>query len=62
MEYDKYLFSEYNMFIVIRSCLMYSVMVIQSYIIYTDKIHKKLNNGLNQKVNEQDSQHLLQVS
>ena len=50
------------MFIVIRSCLMYSVMVIQSYIIYTDKIHKKLNNGLNQKVNEQDSQHLLQVS
>ena len=50
------------MFIVIRSCLMYSVMVIQSYIIYTDKIHKKLNNGLNQKVNEQDSQHSLQVS
>ena len=62
MEYDKYLFSEFNMFIVIRSCLMYSVMVIQSYIIYTDKIHKKLNNGLNQKVNEQDSQHSLQVS
>ena len=50
------------MFIVISSCLMYPMMVIQSYKIYTDKIHKKLNNGLNQKVNEQGSPHSLQVS
>ena len=32
------------------------------YNIYTDKIHKKSNNGLNQKVNKQGSQHSLQVS
>ena len=38
------------------------MMVIQPYIIYTDKIHKKLNTGLNQKVNKQGSQHSLQVS
>ena len=50
------------MLIVIRSSLMYPIMVIQSYIIYRDKIHKKLNNGLNQKVNKQGSQHSLQVS
>ena len=31
---DKYFFREYNMFIVIRSCLMYPMMVIQTYITY----------------------------
>ena len=30
-----------GMFIVLISCLLYSIMVIQSYIISTDKIHTK---------------------
>ena len=38
------------MFIVISSCLAFPMMVLQSYKIYIDEIHKKLNNGLNQKV------------
>ena len=35
---------EYNIFIVLISCLRYSIMVLQSYIIHRrDKIHKKSN-------------------
>ena len=30
-----------SMFIVLISCLLYPIMVVQSYIIYTDKIHSK---------------------
>ena len=38
-------FREYNIFIVLISCLLHSIMVLQSYIIHcSDKIHKKSNN------------------
>ena len=40
--YDNFL-GEYMFFFVLSSCLLYPiVLVIQSYILYRDKIHKKL--------------------
>ena len=42
VSYDNF-FREYNMFFVLHSCLLCSIiMVIQSYVMYRDKIHKKL--------------------
>ena len=40
--YDKF-WGEYMFFFVLSSCLLYAiVLVIQSYILYRDKIHKRL--------------------
>ena len=51
------------MFIVLSSCLLYPIMVIQSYITFRDKIHtqKNMNNVLSQNVNvtKKGSQHSL---
>ena len=41
------------MFIVLNSCLLYPIMIIQSYVIYRElKYTKNLNNFLNKNVNE----------
>ena len=43
---------EYNMLIILSSCLLYLILVIQSYIIYREKnTQKNFNNVLNQNVN-----------
>ena len=52
MECGKFFFGKYNMFVVLSLCFLYPIMVIQSYITFRDKIHKKyMNNVLNQNVN-----------
>ena len=48
MLYDNFL-GENNMFFVLSSYLLYPItMVIQSYIMFRDKMHEKLNIVLNQ--------------
>ena len=39
--YDKFFFRKYNMFIVLSCCLLYPIMIIQSYIRFRDEILKK---------------------
>ena len=52
MECGKFFFGKYDMFVVLSLCFQYPIMVIQSYITFRDKIHKKyMSNVLNQNVN-----------